>query len=104
MTIVAAVVAWFFIVDFPQLAKFLSRDERANAIERLNKDRGDGEHDQITGAKIIQHLRDWKLWGFALIVLALLVTNLIYSSLEQLLHAMPWLISLRMALSKNICS
>ena len=68
MTIVAAIVAWFFIVDFPQLATFLSGDERARAVERLNKDRGDGEHDQITKAKILHHLSDWKLWGFALIV------------------------------------
>jgi MFS family permease len=67
LTIAAAMVAWFFIVDFPQLAKFLNEDERARAVERLNKDRGDGEHDQITGAKVIKYLCDWKLWGFALI-------------------------------------
>ena len=36
MTITAAAVAWFFIVDFPQLAKFLSGDERSRAVERLN--------------------------------------------------------------------
>jgi hypothetical protein len=68
LTIAAAMVAWFFIADFPQKAKFLNEDERARAIERLNKDRGDGEHDQITFEKIIKHLMDWKLWGFALIV------------------------------------
>lgn len=69
ITIAVAFVAWFFLVDFPQRAKFLSEDERACVVERLNKDRGDGEHDEITFQKILHHLSDWKLWGFALIVL-----------------------------------
>ena len=72
-----AIIAWFFIVDFPQLATFLKPDEKARAVERLNKDRGDGEHDQITFEKIIKHLSDWKLWGFALIVKPHLVKRLI---------------------------
>src|SRR5271163_2560956 len=65
---VAAIFCWFFIVDFPQLEGFLKEDEKVRVIERLNKDRGDGEHDDITFAKVIHHLSDWKLWGFALIV------------------------------------
>jgi len=69
MTIVAAIVAWFFIVDFPQKAKFLKEDERTHAIKRLNEDRGDGDHDQITYEKIKKHLSDWKVWGFSLMVL-----------------------------------
>jgi sugar phosphate permease len=68
ITCAAAMFCWFFIVDFPQLAGFLKEDEKVRAIERLNKDRGDGEHDDITFAKVIHHLSDWKLWGFALIV------------------------------------
>jgi hypothetical protein len=68
MTIVAAIVAWFFIVDFPQKAKFLKEEERTQAIKRLNEDRGDGDHDQITYAKIKMHLSDWKIWGFSLTV------------------------------------
>jgi MFS family permease len=68
ITIVAALVAWFFLVDFPQKAKFLTDNERVRVVERLNKDRGDGEHDEITAQKILHHLSDWKLWGFGLIV------------------------------------
>jgi hypothetical protein len=68
MTIVAAIVAWFFIVDFPQKAKFLKEEERTHAIKRLNEDRGDGDHDQITYDKIKMHLSDWKVWGFSLMV------------------------------------
>jgi hypothetical protein len=68
MTIVGAIVAWFFIVDFPQKATFLKEEERTHAIKRLNEDRGDGDHDQITTQKIWLHLRDWKVWGFSLMV------------------------------------
>jgi MFS family permease len=72
MTIVAAIVAWFFIVDFPQKAKFLKEEERTHAIKRLNEDRGDGDHDQITWEKIKLHLSDWKVWGYSLMVATLL--------------------------------
>jgi MFS family permease len=68
ITVVAALIAWFFLVDFPQKAKFLTDNERVRVIERLNKDRGDGDHDEITAQKILHHLSDWKLWGFGLIV------------------------------------
>lgn len=90
LTIVCAIIARFFIVDFPQLATFLKPDEKARAIERLNKDRGDGEHDQITFEKIIKHLSDWKLWGFALIVQSNLVKKADFSSLELLHHVTLW--------------
>lgn len=67
-TILAGLVAWFFLVDFPQQAKFLEEHERERVIERLNEDRGDGDHDGLSAAKIWKHLSDWKVWGFGLIV------------------------------------
>ena len=97
LTIFCAIIAWFFIVDFPQLATFLKPDEKARAVERLNKDRGDGEHDQITLEKVIKHLSDWKLWGFALIVRSHLVKNANFSSLELPHHVTLWPTLLRMS-------
>ena len=73
MTVTAGIVAWFFIVDFPQKAKFLHDYERERIIDRLNKDRGDAEHDQITRAKVLTHLSDWKLWVFGLMVFHLTI-------------------------------
>jgi hypothetical protein len=70
LTVTAGILAWFYIVDFPQKAKFLHDWERERIIERLNKDRGDGEHDEITYAKVVKHLSDWKIWVFALMVLS----------------------------------
>jgi MFS family permease len=67
-TIIAGLVAWFFIVDFPQRATFLEEYERERVIERLNEDRGDGNHDELTAAKIWKHLSDWKVWAFGLVV------------------------------------
>jgi MFS family permease len=74
-TILAGLVAWFFLVDFPQKATFLEEHERERVIERLNKDRGDGGHDELTATKILMHLSDWKVWGFGLIVLSSLNDN-----------------------------
>ena len=68
LTIATGFVAWFFLVDFPQRAAFLDDYQRELVIERLNKDRGDGEPDQITREKVFTHLRDPKVWGFAFIV------------------------------------
>jgi predicted MFS family arabinose efflux permease len=69
LTIAAGLVAWFFLVDFPQRASFLNEYQREQVIERLNKDRGDAEPDQITPEKVFTHLRDPKVWGFAFLVL-----------------------------------
>ena len=67
-TLVAGIVTWFFLADFPQKATFLEEHERQQIIERLNKDRGDGDHDKLSASKIRKHLSDWKVWGFGLIV------------------------------------
>ena len=97
ITVLAGLTAWFFLVDFPQKASFLDNYERERVIQRLNKDRGDGEHDQITLFKVLQHLRDPKIWGFSFLVSLLMdLSNL--SSLERQLHATPWHISSRTTL------
>ena len=79
LTMVAGLVAWLFLVDFPQRASFLDYSERARVIERLNQDRGDGEHDSITREKVFLHLRDFKIWGFSLIVNFLVFVKLLTS-------------------------
>ena len=86
ITVLAGLVGWFFLIDFPQKASFLSNQERRRVIERLNRDRGDGDHDQITLSKVLRHLCDLKIWGFSLIV-SLLVEVSNVSSLGQQLQA-----------------
>ncbi|KDN42655.1 hypothetical protein RSAG8_06612, partial [Rhizoctonia solani AG-8 WAC10335] len=66
VTIVAGSIGWLLIVDFPDKATFLSEEERRHVIRRLNRDRGDGEHDPLTTQKVLAHLSDWKIWALAL--------------------------------------
>ena len=98
-TVVAGIVAWFFLVDFPQKASFLDDYERELVIERLNKDRGDGEPDRITVEKVFTHLRDPKVWGFAFMVLLFLEIADLSSLVPRLLFT-PWPISSRTTLMR----
>ncbi|KAF8752890.1 Major Facilitator Superfamily [Rhizoctonia solani] len=65
VTIVAGAIGWLLIVDFPDKANFLTEEERQHVIRRLNRDRGDGEHDPLTTKKVLSHLSDWKIWTLA---------------------------------------
>ncbi|CEL52995.1 putative transporter C1002,16c OS=Schizosaccharomyces pombe (strain 972 / ATCC 24843) GN=SPAC1002.16c PE=3 SV=1 [Rhizoctonia solani AG-1 IB] len=65
ITIIAGAIGWLLIVDFPDKATFLSEQERQHVIGRLNRDRGDGEHDPLTTKKVLSHLSDWKIWTLA---------------------------------------
>ncbi len=59
-------LAWFYIVDFPDKNKFLSPEDTKIIIDRVNRDRGDGMPDELTGKKALQHLADWHTWAFGL--------------------------------------
>jgi hypothetical protein len=94
ITMATAIVSWFFLVDFPQKAKFLNEKDRLRVIERLNEDRGDGEHDDITVEKILQYLSDWRIWCFGLMVF-LFCCDVDDSSVQQLRRLMLYLTSHR---------
>jgi cyanate permease len=68
-----AIAAWFIIVDFPDKAQkkgFLSPAD-ANYIEqRIEDDRQDAVPDQLTWSKFFTHLKDFKLWCFALMFMS----------------------------------
>jgi hypothetical protein len=62
VTIVLGLLGFALIVNFPDKAKFITEDERAIVMGRLNADRGDAEDDHITLRKVGVHLKDWKMW------------------------------------------
>ncbi|KAL4940432.1 hypothetical protein BDV06DRAFT_230316 [Aspergillus oleicola] len=73
-------IGWFIIIDFPTKADgFLSPEEKQFVIDRINHDRGDAEEDQLTGAKILQHLKDWKLYFWAFNLMASTLPGYAYS-------------------------
>lgn len=73
MTCVAAIVAYFVLVDFPDKAHqkgLLSHDESEFIKQRLDRDRGDAVPDALTWAKLATHLADFKVWVFALMFMS----------------------------------
>ena len=63
LTVVAGALSYFVIQDFPDTAKFLTEQERAFVIHRLQSD------DQYSAAgetlkwkRIFSSLRDWETW------------------------------------------
>lgn len=53
-------------VDFPDKAAFLTEDERALILLRIDLDRGDALPDGFTGRKILSHMGDYELWLYGL--------------------------------------
>ena len=73
LTCLIAFAGWFLLVGFPENAhkswKFLSLEECAFIIRRVNKDRGDVHAEPFTLTKFLRPALDLKIWGFALIFL-----------------------------------
>ncbi|KAF8537938.1 major facilitator superfamily domain-containing protein [Trichophaea hybrida] len=72
ITVVLGFMAYFVVIDFPDkiLTKRNGNFLTANDIEllkaRIDHDRDDSVADEMTWAKLGFHLRNWKLWVFAL--------------------------------------
>lgn len=64
MTIVFGIFAWFFIPDFPDQNNFLTQEQTAFVLSRVERDRGDSVPDTLSRAKVIKHLLDWRAWAF----------------------------------------
>jgi cyanate permease len=72
ITCLAAIIAWFLIVDFPdsQGNKFLSAEEKAFVRSRLADDRGVEEREKVTTKIIFKTAADWKVWAFSLMYMS----------------------------------
>ncbi|KXH60980.1 hypothetical protein CSAL01_10198 [Colletotrichum salicis] len=80
ITVVVCALGWFIIIDFPtQAGKFLKPAEQEFIIARINQDRGDAEEDHINLAKILHHLKDWRLYFWAFNLMASTLPGYAYS-------------------------
>ena len=68
-TIGLGLVAFFVLIDVPEQSKFLTEEQKAFVIERVNRDRGDAVADKITLASLSTPLKDWKIWSYAFLFL-----------------------------------
>ncbi|KAK8058832.1 MFS general substrate transporter [Apiospora phragmitis] len=68
---VLGVVTYFWMVDFPENAHrslwFLTKDEQALAVRRIQDDRRDVEADPFAWGKVLRHATDPKVYGFAVL-------------------------------------
>lgn len=77
VTAAFAIPTYFFIVDFPDRATFLSQREREIRMQELNEDRGDAATSQVT----LKNLKDLK---GELAIKFILHTSLIIRRLDHL--------------------
>jgi hypothetical protein len=69
ITVAIGLFAPFFLIDFPDKAKFLKPDEKEHVLNRLNIERGDGETHNLSWKLLRHHLSDWTLWWVSLVYL-----------------------------------
>lgn len=60
-TVLAAILAFFFTLDFPDKSDFLPADERAWLLRRLASDDGRKDPEKMTGTGVLNALKDWKV-------------------------------------------
>lgn len=69
LTIAIAIIAIFVLPDFPTTTRWLSPQERALAIKRMEEDAGVGdeqETEQGAGTGFWMAITDWKVWWLSL--------------------------------------
>ncbi|KAF3762680.1 MFS general substrate transporter [Cryphonectria parasitica EP155] len=63
LTIVIGVVSFWLVHDFPDVARFLSPEDRARVIRRLKLDQqSSASHEDFSMRYFWQALADWKMW------------------------------------------
>ena len=71
ITIVFAIATYWWIVDFPENSqssfRFLSEEETARAVARIQHDRGDVDATPFKLSMVLKELGDPKIYGFAVL-------------------------------------
>ncbi|KAI5857837.1 major facilitator superfamily domain-containing protein [Tricharina praecox] len=105
-TIIAAAVAYFMINDYPQTAKFLTSDEKAEVQRRLKADRS-SLADEFDLRYFFDAVKDWKIYVYMVIAIGVytplysfslflptIVKNMGYTdSTSQLMTVPPYIVA-----------
>lgn len=62
LTILAAVCGKYFIVDWPETAKFLNAEERSLLLRRLQEDVAEAKMDRLDTKSKARIFGDWKIY------------------------------------------
>jgi nitrate/nitrite transporter NarK len=67
-TLFVGVASYWMVYDFPDMATFLTPDDRARVIRRLRADQqSSAEHEEFKMSYFWASVKDWKTWAFAVI-------------------------------------
>ena len=66
LTVVVSVIAYFFIVNYPSTAKFLTENERAYIHKRLSSNTDATRNEAFTWANVRKAISDPKVWLYGL--------------------------------------
>lgn len=62
ITMAVSLLGFFVIVPFPENASFLTPDEKALLMARIEEDGGSVRNDNITLRRVLSMAGDWKIW------------------------------------------
>ncbi|KAJ7686518.1 major facilitator superfamily domain-containing protein, partial [Mycena rosella] len=99
ITIAFGIFAWFFLPGFPDHNDWLSAEETAIVLERVESDRGDSLPDILTMEKFIDAF-DWRVWAYAFMFLcATISTYGVGFFVTLILRGLGWSVAASLLLS-----
>lgn len=73
ITVIAGVMSWWLVFDWPETARFLSPDDRVRVQRRLILDRQGKTAENYDKRYMLEALKDWKTYGYMVIYMGCLV-------------------------------
>ncbi|KAF8653322.1 hypothetical protein AX16_004022 [Volvariella volvacea WC 439] len=100
ITLFLGILSWLWVPDFPDKNRFLSPEQTALVLKRIEEDRGDSVPDSLTFAKVLRHLCDWTLWAYGLMFLcSTLPAYALAYFITIILRGMGWSVTASLLLS-----
>lgn len=96
ITFVIAVVAFFVLDDYPEKSKFLTEEERGIALRLVAQDREEHNEEAFTVRLVLQTIREWKIWVFAVLYMLCVTTT------YGLAYFMPLILNGQMGFSGSL--
>lgn len=99
VTVIFGIASRLYIPDFPDRNDFLTAEQTALVLQRIEEDRGDSLPDSLKG-KVLLHLSDWKVWVYAVMYLCITVPAYAVGYFVTLiLSGMGWNLEMSLLLS-----
>ncbi|KAK0195772.1 major facilitator superfamily domain-containing protein [Armillaria mellea] len=99
VTVIFGIASRLYIPDFPDRNDFLTDEQTALVLQRVEEDRGDSLPDSLKG-KVLLHLSDWKVWVYAVMYLCITVPAYAVGYFVTLiLSGMGWNLEMSLLLS-----